>query len=155
MALCHPFLDEALYELGPDVFRHSKKEDISTLNHVFNIYYGLQVKRLMLVLMRESCLSKYGLGCDCDRFHSASSAFYCYGHRVMDIIASDEENQAEIILLIREHCEEVRLQMNIDSFMTEIFKPTAIKDLWLNDIIDVLENILLPWVPPKHLNKSL
>ena len=152
MALSHPFLDEAVYELGPDIFRQFKKEDPSILYKVFNIYYGLQVKRLMLVFMGETCLAKYGIGCDCDRFDSITAAFHCYGHRAMDIIACDEENQAEIRILMKEHFEVIHLEADVDEFLTATkpFNCAGVKDQWLHDIIDTLENMLLQWMSPKH-----
>ena len=152
MALSHPFLDEALYEVGPDIFIFRRKDDPSILYHIFNIYYALQVKHCMILMMAEMCLAKYGLGCDCDRFHMATDAFRCCGRKVMDAIAIDEDIQTEIKMLMKEHCEEIFPQTNVDDFFAvrEPFKTSIIKDQWLSDIIDVLETMLLPWAAPRH-----
>ena len=150
MALSHPFLDEALNELGPDIFRCIDKNDPSALYHIFNIYYGLEIKRKIFEIMANICESNT-FDCVCDRFDTATSAFYCWGWKAMEAI--DEDSEATITFLMKEHCEEIGLEPEVDSFIaqTKPFEPGLIKDKWLNDLIDVLESKLRKWYPPKHV----
>lgn len=151
MALLHPFVSEAIPELGPDIFRCIDKDGPLVLYHVFNIYYGLEIKRKIQVMMAEMCEAN-GFGCHCDIYNSITDAFYCWGWKAMEAIANDPDSQATITFSMKEHCEEIRLQdMNVDAFLcdTKPFCPGLVKDEWLNDLLYVLENHVT-WIISKH-----
>ena len=111
------------------------KEDPYILYRIFNISFGLEVVKKLKKLQSNELFY----------FETIKDVFYCHGSAACDAGAHDLEAHTHITLSMKEYCEEISVDINVERFISanDPFNHILTNNEWKNALIQSMyEHVL-------------